>query len=120
MAAVMASMLNWSPTCAVIAAAAFSGESRMSLAPKLSGLSRPSCRLASVTVGFSPPRSYAAGPGSEPALWGPIRIWPSESMLAIEPPPAPISIISMTGIEMGMPLPFLNRVVRATSKVLAV
>ncbi len=38
----------------------------------------------------------------------------------MEPPPAPISIISMTGIEMGMPLPFLKRDVRSTSKVLAV
>ena len=31
------------------------------------------------------------------------------SMPAIEPPPAPISTISITGIEIGMPLPFLNR-----------
>ena len=42
------------------------------------------------------------------------------SMVAIEPPPAPISTISMTGMEIGMPLPFLKRQVRATSKVLEV
>ena len=38
----------------------------------------------------------------------------------MEPPPAPISIISMVGTEMGIPLPFLKRAVRAVSKVLAV
>ncbi len=44
-------------------------------------------------------------------------IAPSE---ASEPPPAPISIISMTGIEIGMPEPLRKRVVRATSKLRAV
>ena len=38
----------------------------------------------------------------------------------MEPPPAPISIISITGMEMGIPLPLVKRCVRATSKVLAV
>ena len=33
----------------------------------------------------------------------------------MEPPPAPISIISMTGTRMGSPEPFLNRSARATS-----
>ena len=49
-----------------------------------------------------------------------MRIWPSESTDAIEPPPAPISIISITGIEIGMPEPFLKRAVRSTSNLLAV
>ena len=51
---------------------------------------------------------------------GPTRICPRASTEAMEPPPAPISSISITGIEMGMPLPFLKRAVRATSKVEAV
>ena len=38
----------------------------------------------------------------------------------MDPPPAPISIISMAGTEIGMPLPFLKRAVRAVSNVLAV
>ena len=33
----------------------------------------------------------------------------------MEPPPAPISIISMTGTRIGSPEPFLNRSARATS-----
>ena len=37
------------------------------------------------------------------------------STRAIEPPPAPISIISMTGTRTGSPEPFLNRSARATS-----
>jgi len=31
------------------------------------------------------------------------------STQASDPPPAPISIISITGIEIGMPEPFLKR-----------
>ena len=45
---------------------------------------------------------------------------PSRSTAATDPPPAPISIMSMTGMDTVMPLPFLKRVVRATSKVRAV
>ena len=86
----------------------------------MSAESRPRTRSASVTVGRIPPSPYEAGPGSDPALSGPTRIWPSTSTPATEPPPAPISIISMTGMEMGMPLPLVKRCVRATSKVLAV
>src|SRR3546814_2231205 len=51
---------------------------------------------------------FRSGPGSDPSLRGPTRIWRNVSMLAMEPPPAPISTISTTGIEIGMPLPFLT------------
>ena len=37
------------------------------------------------------------------------------STRAIEPPPAPISIISITGTRIGSPEPFLKRSARATS-----
>ena len=37
------------------------------------------------------------------------------STRAMEPPPAPISIISMTGTRIGRPEPFLKRSARATS-----
>ena len=37
------------------------------------------------------------------------------STRAMEPPPAPISISSMTGTRIGSPEPFLNRSARATS-----
>ena len=36
--------------------------------------------------------------------------------MAIDPPPAPISIISMTGMRMGKPLPRMKRAARPTSK----
>jgi hypothetical protein len=39
------------------------------------------------------------------------------STRAREPPPAPISIISMTGIRTGSPLPFRKRAERSTSKL---
>ena len=42
---------------------------------------------------------------------------PSASTRAIEPPPAPISTISMTGMRTGSPLPFLKRDWRSISKV---
>ena len=45
----------------------------------------------------------------DPADCGPTRNRPTSSMAAIEPPPAPISIISMTGALIGKPDPFLNR-----------
>jgi len=35
----------------------------------------------------------------------------------MEPPPAPISTISMTGMRTGKPLPFMNRYCRSTSKL---
>jgi hypothetical protein len=84
---------------------------------KPSAAMRPSSRLASVTVGCVPPRPYDAGPGSAPALSGPTFIRPSVSTDAIEPPPAPISTISTTGIFTGMPLPFMKRCARSTSKL---
>ena len=43
--------------------------------------------------------TVAAGPGSEPALSGPTAMRRSVSTRAIEPPPAPISTISITGIR---------------------
>jgi hypothetical protein len=39
------------------------------------------------------------------------------SNCVIEPPPAPISTISTTGIFSGMPLPFMKRCARLTSKL---
>ena len=41
------------------------------------------------------------GAGSAPALCGPTRSTPPESTQAMEPPPAPISTRSMTGVRMG-------------------
>ncbi len=41
---------------------------------------------------------------------------PSGSREAIEPPPAPIDTISMTGMRIGRPLPLRKRYMRATSK----
>ena len=45
---------------------------------------------------------------------------PIASTQAIDPPPAPISIISITGMEIGIPDPLAKRVLRATSKLRAV
>ncbi len=70
---------------------------------------------ASVTVGRFPPRSKAAGPGSDPADLGPTVRRPRRSTVAIEPPPAPISIISITGIRTGIPDPLIKRSARAIS-----
>ena len=42
------------------------------------------------------------------------------SIEAIDPPPAPISTISTTGVEISIPDPLLKRWVLATSRVLAV
>jgi len=47
--------------------------------------------------------------GSEPALAGPTTMRLSPSTLAIEPPPAPISTISITGMRNGRPLPLAKR-----------
>ena len=77
---------------------------------KLSGSSRPSTRSASVTAGPVHRLGHSRpGPGSDPALSGPTRICRIASTCASEPPPAPISTMSITGIEIGMPEPFLNR-----------
>ena len=76
----------------------------------------PMINAASVTVGNSPPSPYAAGPGLEPALSGPTLSKPFESMWAILPPPAPISIRSTVGKRTGRPLPFLKRCCLAASK----
>ncbi len=86
-----------------------SGSRSISSAPKVSGEMRPKRIFASVTVAREPPNPYAAGPGSEPALKGPTLICLRSSTLAIDPPPAPISIISITGIEIGIPLPLVKR-----------
>ena len=48
---------------------------------------------------------------------GPTVMRLSESTRAMEPPPAPISTISITGMRTGMPEPFRNRAARSTSKV---
>jgi hypothetical protein len=40
----------------------------------------------------------------------------NESTRAMEPPPAPISTMSITGMRTGKPLPLAKRAVRATSK----
>ena len=87
---------------------------------KFSGSNLPKTRSASVTAGLSPPLLKHAGPGSDPALSGPTRICFILSTYASEPPPAPISTISITGIEIGIPEPFLNRYVLATSNTLEV
>ena len=42
---------------------------------------------------------------------------PMASTRAIEPPPAPISTISITGMRKGRPLPLRNRAARSTSKL---
>ena len=55
----------------------------------------------------------ALGPGTLTfttyELSGPTVMRPSPSTRAMEPPPAPISTMSITGIEIGMPEPFLKR-----------
>ena len=53
--------------------------------------------------------SAEIGPGRAPALSGPTLSRPKESMCAMLPPPAPISIISITEVFTGKPEPFLNR-----------
>ena len=63
----------------------------------------PSTTCASVTVGCSPPRSYAAGPGIAPALCGPARRAPPSSSQAMLPPPAATASTNTRGNAMGMP-----------------
>ncbi len=51
-----------------------------------------------MTVGASPPRPYAAGPGSAPADSGPTRsAFVSSGTWAIDPPPAPTVWTSTDG-----------------------
>ena len=47
--------------------------------------------------------AVAGRPGSEPALSGPTWRRPPLSTLAIEPPPAPIVVISIMGVRMTRP-----------------
>ncbi len=108
-AAVVPSRPSGSATSRPIAAAAASAERPIEPPAKPSGSIRPSATSASVTAGRVPPRPYEAGPGSDPALSGPTRIWRIASTCASEPPPAPISTMSITGMESGMPEPFLKR-----------
>ena len=68
---------------------------------KRSGSSRPSSTLASVTVGRVPPPPKQAGPGREPALSGPTCSAPRSSIQPIEPPPAPIDVMSTVGAITG-------------------
>ena len=108
-AAAAASIPSLAPTCPSRAAAAAPASSGIAPPAKRAGSSLPSVRSASVTVGRSPPIPYAAGPGSDPALAGPTRTRPKSSTSAMEPPPAPISTISITGTRTGRPLPFWKR-----------
>src|SRR4029077_14875699 len=57
----------------------------------------------------------AGRPGSAPAECGPTRSNPTSSIETIDPPPAPISIMSITAALTGRPEPFLKRCMRATS-----
>lgn len=54
-------------------------------------------RLGMIGVGNGWMDAAIAGPDGP--LCGPTRIWRMESTVAIEPPPAPISTISITGME---------------------
>ena len=56
----------------------------------------------------------------EPALLGPTKIILRSSTPHIDPPPAPTSTISITGMRNGMPLPGLKRYSLATSNSRAV
>ena len=65
-------------------------------------------------------RMYAddtlAGPCWVLALSGPTAMRPNRSTAAMEPPPAPISTISITGMWSGRPLPLRKRWAWVTSK----
>ena len=74
------------------------------LARGLSELNLPRHKLASVTVGSSPPRPYAAGPGKAPALRGPTSIIPPSPNHAMLPPPAPKVAIASCGDRLGKPV----------------
>ena len=60
------------------------------------------------------------GPARTPALSGPTVTRFRASTRAIEPPPAPISTISITGMRTGRPEPFRKRAARSTSNTRAV
>ena len=122
-------MMSWMPQ----AARSVSSAERLADAGRDRALRRGSCRAASCRRGRSRRRdsrardwrrsaSAACRPGrsrrdraSAPALRGPTRSRPRSSTSAIEPPPAPISIMSMTGMRTGRPLPWRNSCTRATS-----
>ena len=97
-----------SPTCACSAAASV----RMQLdrpAGEIVGVQFAQHQVGVGHGGRFATTTVTRGPGSEPALSGPTRIWRIASTWASDPPPAPISTMSITGIEIGMPEPFLNR-----------
>ncbi len=73
-----------------------------STAGKRAGSRRPRRRLASVMVGWVPPRPEAIGPGSAPALSGPTSRRPAALSRAMEPPPAPTVRTSTIGTWIGM------------------
>ncbi len=88
------------PTCSSIARSAAAVSSFIVPPRNASASSRPRQRLASVTVGSSPPRPKQAGPGTAPALSGPTRRPPAASARAMLPPPAPIVFMSSVGTAM--------------------
>ena len=63
----------------------------------------PSTTCASVTVGRTPPRPYAAGPGTAPALSGPARNAPPASSHPMLPPPAATASTRTRGSAIGTP-----------------
>ena len=68
------SICNLAPTSLSIASFAISVFNTIDPPAKFFGSSLPSNKSASVTVGFSPPLPKHAGPGSDPALFGPTLI----------------------------------------------
>ena len=81
-----------------------------------SGSILPSTRSASVTAGRCRRGRSRQAPARTPALSGPTLMRFRASTCAIEPPPAPISTISITGMRTGRPRPFMKRAARSTSK----
>ena len=69
----------------------------------------PATTCASVSVASVPPRPYAAGPGSAPALCGPTRSRPARSTSAMLPPPAPAVTMSTDGTRIGWSCDRLRR-----------
>ena len=109
------------------AAADMRGQRRARPSPRSSGMRRrrsasgsirPSTRSASVTVGCVAAAAVAGRARARRRRCpGPTVMRCSASTRAIEPPPAPISTISITGMRSGRPLPFMKRSTRSTSKV---
>ena len=116
-AARFASRPRQRPTPSIRAAEAASLSIRNRPSANLPGSIRPRATSASVTVASVPPFPNAAGPGSLPADFGPTVRRPNLSTSAIDPPPAPISIISITGMRTGIPLPLMNLAAREISNV---